>query len=158
MNESLPKDDTTVVELSAEAKLKMELINEIRQAPDNDTRKQKIDIAVQVLGKHPRKIKRMLAKVESEGLLVLAETVRTDKGTLRNTTTYWQDFIIKTYKDGNRNGSRISRNQVYQKVKAYAKHKLSLKEGEYPSHVTVYKVLEPFIQKKKARHPGQGVQ
>lgn len=158
MNESSPKDDVTVVELSAEARLKMELIDAIKQAPDNNARKQKIDIAAQALGKHPRTIKRMLAKVESEGLLVLAETVRTDKGTLRNTTTYWQDFIIKTYKDGNRNGSRISRNQVYQKVKAYAKHKLALKEGEYPSHVTVYKVLEPFIQKKKPRHPGQGVQ
>ena len=126
MNEPPPKDNVTVVELSAEAKLKMELIDAIRHAPDNDTRKQKIDIAAQVLGKHPRTIKRMLAKVESEGLLVLAQTVRTDKGTLRNTTTYWQDFIIKTYKDGNRNGSRISRNQVYQKVKAHALYRTHL--------------------------------
>ena len=38
-----------------------------------------------------------------------------------------------------------------------AEAKLSgLKEGEFPSHVTVYKVLKPFLNKTKLRHPGQG--
>ena len=46
--------------------------------------------------------------------------------------------------------------QIWKLIEAEAKLS-GLKDGEFPSHVTVYKVLEPFLNKKKLRHPGQGL-
>ncbi len=40
---------------------------------------------------------------------------------------------------------------MYLKVKAHAEQKLELSEGEYPSHVTVYKILEPYVNQQKNR-------
>ncbi len=158
LEEPEAKEYKILTELSDEAKLKMELIEAIRHAGDRQTRKEKIEEAAKRLDKSPRTIRRMLAKVEQEGLVALAETVRSDKGQFR-IDPKWQEFIIKTYKQGNRNGLRRSPYQVWKLVEAKAKTKDGLKDGEFPSHVTVYKILEPLIDKKKnkVRHPGQGL-
>lgn len=52
----------------------------------------------------------------------------------------------------------MSPHQVFIQLKSHAELNLGLKEGEYPSHVFVYKVLEPFIPDKKPsiRRPNQG--
>ena len=157
LEEPEAKEYKILTELSEEAQLKMELIEEIRHAGDRSTRTEKIEEAAKKLCKSTRTIRRMLAKVEHEGLAALAETVRSDKGQFR-IDPKWQEFIIKTYKQGNRNGLRLSPYQVWKLVEAKAK-KDGLKDGEFPSHVTVYKILEPLINKKKnkVRHPGQGL-
>jgi putative transposase len=154
-----PKSNSRIsTEFSEDAQLKIELIESIRSASDRETRNKRIQTAAQQLQKHPRTITRMLEKVDREGLAALTETIRSDRGKHR-ISPFWQEFIIKAYKGGNKHSLRISRNQVYLKVKAHAEQKLGLSEGEYPSHVTVYKVLEPYVnqQKKKPRHPGSGI-
>ncbi|HEY9601546.1 MAG TPA: Mu transposase C-terminal domain-containing protein [Allocoleopsis sp.] len=157
-NTSSTQDCTILTELSEEAKLRMELIDAIRQAPDKDTRKQKIQEAADELGKHPRTITRMLDKVEREGLAALGQTIRSDKGT-RRISKDWEQFIIKTYLDAYKNGLRMSRHQVWLRVKGYAELELGLKKGQYPSHWTVYEILKPYVEEKtrKVRHPGQGL-
>ena len=74
----------------------MELIEAIRHAGDRQTRSEKIEEAAKKLGKSTRTIRRMVTKVEQEGLAALAETVRSDKGQLR-TSLEWQEKIIKLY-------------------------------------------------------------
>lgn len=146
--------------------LKLQAIEEIRQTPP-ELKQQKIKQWADRLEKHPRTITRMLAKVETEGLAALARTVRSDAGKLRGSKrwrrkdlAFWQEFIEKTYKDGNKHSRRMTPNQVFLQVKGHAELELGLKEGEYPSHVFVYKILEPLIEKKnrKVRNPGQGPQ
>ena len=107
LEEPKAKEYKILTELSDEAKLKMELIEEIRHAGDRKTRREKIEEAAKKLDKSPRTIRRMLSKVEEEGLAALAETVRSDKGQFR-IDPKWQEFIIKTYKQGIRNGLRLS--------------------------------------------------
>ncbi len=52
----------------------------------------------------------------------------------------------------------MTRNLVNNQVKGHAELDLGLEEGEYPSHMFVYKIIDPIIEKKnrKVRNPGQG--
>lgn len=158
------KEYKILTELSEDDKLKRELIQAIRHAKkDLKTKTKLIKEAAIKLGKSTRTIRRMVAKVEQEGLAALASTVRSDRGQLR-ISPQWQEKIIKLYKQKKRQVNQKDKNkklevncfQIWKLIEAEAKLS-GLKDGEFPSHVTVYKVLEPFLNKKKLRHPGQGL-
>ncbi|GAB4543596.1 MAG: hypothetical protein Tsb0014_37330 [Pleurocapsa sp.] len=150
-------------ELSESQKLKMELIEGIRHAENRQTKTKLIEEAAKKLEKSTRTIRRMVAKVEQEGLSALAYNVRSDRGQFR-ISLEWQEKIIKLYKQKRRQLNKKNSNkklevncfQIWKLIEAEAKL-AGLKDGEFPSHVTVYKVLEPFLNKKKLRHPGQGL-
>ena len=150
-------------ELSEADKLKMELVQSIRHACDRETKSKLILEAANKLEKSTRTIRRMVSKVEQEGFPALASTVRSDKGQLR-ISPEWQEQIIKLYKKKRRLLNKKNKDkklevncfQIWKLIEAEAKLS-GLKDDEFPSHVTVYKVLEPFLNKKKLRHPGQGL-
>ncbi|MDJ0596659.1 MAG: DDE-type integrase/transposase/recombinase [Pleurocapsa sp. MO_226.B13] len=150
-------------ELSESDKLKMKLIEGIRHASDLKTKTRLIKEAADKLDKSTITIRRMVLKVEQEGLAALASTVRSDKGQFR-ISPEWREKIIKLYEKKRRILNKKNTNkklavncfQIWKLIEAEAKQ-LGLKDGEFPSHVTVYKVLEPFLNKKKLRHPGQGL-
>ena len=160
-----PEDKEYVLfsELSESQKLKMELIEGIRHAKDRQTKTKLIEEAAKKLEKSTRTIRRMVAKVEQEGLSALAYNVRSDRGQFR-ISPEWQEKIIKLYKQKRRQLNKKNKDkklevncfQIWKLIEAEAKLS-GLKDGEFPSHVTVYKVLEPFLNKKKLRHPGQGL-
>ena len=162
-NKSEEKEYVIFSELSEKDKLKMELIEGIRHASDRKTKTKLIEQAAEKLEKSTRTIRRMVSKVEDEGLSALATTVRSDKGQLR-ISLEWQEKIVKLYKQKRRvlnkknkdKNLEVNRLQIWKLIEAEAKLS-GLKDGEFPSHVTVYKVLEPFLNKKKLRHPGQGL-
>ncbi|ARV59930.1 hypothetical protein BZZ01_15995 [Nostocales cyanobacterium HT-58-2] len=52
---------------------------------------------------------------------------------------------MKTYKEGNKGSKRITRQQVFIRVRARA-DELGVKP---PSHMTVYRILEPVIEKQE---------
>lgn len=157
------KEYTIFSELSEKDKLKMELIEGIRYASDLKTKTKLINEAANKLEKSTRTIRRMVSKIKQEGLSALASTVRSDKGQLR-ISLEWQEKIIKLYKKKRRVLNKKNKDkklevncfQIWKLIEAEAKLS-GLKDGEFPSHVTVYKVLEPFLNKKKLRHPGQGL-
>ena len=153
---------------------KYQVIVEIKQASHSD-RQKVIKKWAKKLHKHERTIKRLVQKVNEEGLSALVRKKRNDAGQLTGSiqwkrngeeqwrsreegVTYWTEFIINTYKKANKASRRISPHQVYIQVKSHAELDLDLKEGEYPSHVFVYKVLEPLIPDKqpRIRRPNQG--
>ncbi|MBL1200948.1 MAG: transposase [Nostoc sp. GBBB01] len=156
---------------------KMDLIDTIRQAPNKAARRDAIVDAAKALGKSTRTIKRMIEKVEQIGVATLA-VGRKDKGQYR-IPKYWHDFIVSLHKWGNREGSRINHNQIFVYLKALASQGEGLKHnkyderfkgysqaredlilGNYPSHVTVYKVINSYLEEKnnKPRHPGSPVE
>nr|WP_244329166.1 Mu transposase C-terminal domain-containing protein [Tolypothrix sp. PCC 7910] len=140
-------------ELSDEAKLKMEVIQSLLEAGDRTTYAQRLKEAAEKLGKSVRTVRRLIDKWEQEGLLGLAQAERADKGKYR-VDEDWQEFILKTYKEGNKGSKRMTRQQVAVRVKARA-DELDVKP---PSHMTVYRILEPVIEKqekaKSIRSPG----
>ncbi len=96
-----------------------------------------------------------MKKYREEGLVGISKS-RSDKGKVRIDRD-WYDFILDTYKKGNQRGKRITRHQVFLKVKGRAKQ-LRLEKKDYPSHQTVYRIIDLYIEeqdkKRKARSPG----
>jgi putative transposase len=82
-----------------------------------------------------------LAKWEQEGLAAINQDQRADKGKHRIAPD-WQDFILKTYKEGNKGSKRITPAQVAIRVQARAQE---LGEEDYPSYRTVYRVLDGWL-------------
>ena len=141
-------------ELSEEAKLKLEIIESLIEPCDRATYGQRLTEAAHKLGKSKRTVQRLMQKWEEEGLAAITSTARVDKGKHR-ISPQWQDFIIKTYREGNKGSKRMSRKQVALRVKAKA---AELGEENYPTQRTVYRVLTPIIEaqerKKNIRSTG----
>ncbi|WP_246163043.1 MULTISPECIES: helix-turn-helix domain-containing protein [Brasilonema] len=152
-NSTLTEANVIVSELSDEAKLKMEVIQSLLSAGDRTTYAERLKEAAEKLGKSVRTVRRLIDKWEQEGLVGLVQGQRADKGKHR-VDENWQEFILKTYKEGNKGSKRMTRQQVAVRVKARA-DELGVKP---PSHMTVYRVLKPLIDKeekaKSIRSPG----
>jgi putative transposase len=144
---------------------RVQAVEDIKQAPAHQ-RREKIKLWADRLEVHPRSVTRLLERVEKEGLASLVRFTRTDAGEKRGSKQWkgksvdeWKEFILTTYKRGNKSTLRMNRSQVFNQVKAHAVIELGLPEdeGEYPSIGFVYGVLNPLVeQKKEKRNPGQG--
>ncbi|WP_062291529.1 Mu transposase C-terminal domain-containing protein [Nostoc piscinale] len=166
-----------VNEDSPEYLKKVDLIDAIRQAPNKAARRDAIADAVKALGKSTRTIKRMVEKVEQVGVATLA-VGRKDKGQYR-ISKQWHDFIVNLHKWGHREGSRINHHQIVgylkalasqgeklqqhkydEKFKEYSQVREDLIAGKHPSHVTVYKVINSYLEEKNktVRHPGSPIE
>ncbi|MDZ8189277.1 MAG: Mu transposase C-terminal domain-containing protein [Nostoc sp. ChiSLP02] len=141
-------------ELSAEAKLKMEVIQGLVEPCNRKTYGQKLRAAAEKLGKTVRTVQRLVKKYQQDGLCAIVDTQRNDKGNYR-IDPEWQKFIITTFKEGNKGSKKMTPAQVAMRVQVRAEH-LGLEK--YPSHMTVYRVLNPIIerqeQKQKQRNIG----
>ncbi|MFQ4144590.1 Mu transposase C-terminal domain-containing protein [Chlorogloeopsis sp. ULAP02] len=141
---SITEANVIVSELTDEAKLKMEVIQSLLEATDRTTYTQRLQQAAVKLGKSVRTVRRLIDKWEQEGLVGLTQTQRADKGKHR-VNENWQEFILKTYKEGNQGSKRMTRQQVAVRVKVRA-DELGVKP---PSHMTVYRILQPLIEKQE---------
>ncbi|MGV0107457.1 Integrase catalytic domain-containing protein [Nostoc sp. DSM 114160] len=166
-----------VNEDSADYLKKVDLIDAICQAPNKAARRDAIVDAAKALGKSTRTIKRMIEKVEQIGVATLA-VGRKDKGQYR-IPKYWHDFIVSLHEWGNREGSRINHNQIFgylkalaskgeelkdkkynEKFKGYSQVREDLIAGQCPSHVTIYKIINCYLEEKnkRVRHPGSPIE
>ncbi len=81
-----------------------------------------------------------MKKVEKEGLAAFAQNGRRDKG-IRRISQEWQDFIVAAYDKGKCTPAQVAI-KVRQKAKADG-------QDYYPSHMTVYRLLAPFIARQE---------
>ena len=169
-------------ELDSETEQKLNAIEPILQASNKQQRTQAILQAAETLGKSPRTIRRMINKIAHEGVGTITAG-RQDKGQYR-ISQQWRDFILKLYKWGKKEGARPNRSQIYNALMALAAQGERLRtdikkkdgfakllkpypdvledliKGKYPSHVTVYKVINNELDRKKkssSRHPGADI-
>jgi putative transposase len=145
--------DEIIAELPEAAKLKLEVIQSLMEPCDRATYSQKLKDAAAKLGKSKRSVQRLVKKWEEEGLAGMVGVERSDKGQYRIDPD-WQQFILKTYQEGNKGSKRITPAQVAVRVKVRARE-LGVKP---PSHMTVYRILNPLIEKQERaasiRSPG----
>ncbi|MCP6761974.1 MAG: DDE-type integrase/transposase/recombinase [Fischerella sp. CENA71] len=99
------------------------------------------------LGISVRSLQRLVQAWREHGVAGLYRQRRDDYGQMQ-ISGFWQDFILKTYREGNRGGRRMSRAQVFVRVKVQAQE---LGTDDYPSHMTVYRLLQPEIEKGERR-------
>jgi len=154
INENKHREKNEIIaELDEETKKKLEVIQALLEPCDRKTYGLKLEQAAQKLGKSKRTVQRLVKKWEEEGLAGLSSTKRADRGSYRINEEL-QKFIIKTYEDGNKGSKRITPKQVFLRTKAKA-FEMGI---ESPSHMTVYRMLNPLIEKKKQaksiRSPG----
>ncbi|NHC36880.1 DDE-type integrase/transposase/recombinase [Scytonema millei VB511283] len=147
----LPSDEL----LTDKVNRRIEVLQSLIEPCDRKTYGIKKREAARKLGVSLRQVERLLQKWREHGLVGLTAT-RSDKGKYRLEQD-WVDFIINTYTNGNKGSKRMTRHQVFMRVKGRAKQ-LALKKGEYPSHQSVYRILDQHIEqkdrKRKARSPG----
>lgn len=134
-----------IAELSSSAQLRLEMLQRLVESCDRATYGERLQEAAQKLGKSVRTVQRMVKSWEQNGLAGLESGFRADKGQAR-IDQEWQDFIIKIYQAGTKDSKRITPAQVAVRVKVRAQQ-LGVKK--YPSHMTVYRILEPIIAKKE---------
>ena len=145
MKDETLESNKIVSELSEDGRRKMEAIQYLAEPCDRQTYGERLREAAERLDCSIRTVQRLVNRWEKDGLLAFTSSARADKGQHRTDET-WKEFIIKTYKDGNKNSKRITPAQVALKVKARA-HKLGL--DTFPSHMTVYRILKPVIESQK---------
>lgn len=133
-----------IAQLSPEAQARMEILQPLLEPCDRTTYGERLRNAAQQMDKSVRTIQRMVKDLEKNGLAALEGGRRADKGKSR-IDQEWKDFIVKTYQNGTKDGKRMTPAQVAVRVKVRAKQ---LGIEKYPSHMTVYRILDPLIAEK----------
>ena len=110
--------------------------------------------AAQELGISDRSLRRLQRQYREQGLDGLKRQERSDQGQPR-VSEAWREFILKTYRKGNRGMRATSPAQV---AKLVASRAAELGQSEYPSRRSIYRILAPEIkraeQKQKRRAIG----
>ncbi|MGK7892175.1 MAG: Mu transposase C-terminal domain-containing protein [Xenococcus sp. (in: cyanobacteria)] len=139
-------------ELGGLAKIKLEVIQSLLEPCDRSEYGERLRVGAKKLGVSVRSVQRLFKKYQEQGITALVSTSRADKGNHR-ISEFWQDFILKTYKQGNKGSKRMSPKQVALRVQAKA---AEIGDDKPPSYKTVLRVVKPIQQKKEKsiRSPG----
>ncbi|AFY45248.1 Mu transposase C-terminal domain-containing protein [Nostoc sp. PCC 7107] len=152
-DDELEETNVIFTELSAEAKLKMDVIQGLLEPCDRKTYGEKLRVAAEKLGKTVRTVQRLVKKYQQDGLSAIVETQRNDKGSYR-IDPEWQKFIVNTFKEGNKGSKKMTPAQVAMRVQVRAEQ-LGLQK--FPSHMTVYRVLNPIIERQERKQKQRNI-
>ena len=140
-NAFISESNEIITELvSAEARLKLQVIQKLIEPCDRATYGERLQSAATTLNCSVRTVQRLVKKWEEEGLAAFAQDGRCDKGKHR-ISEEWENFIVEAWNNG-----KCTPAQVAIKVRTKAKAE---GQAQYPSHMTVYRVLAPLIEKKQ---------
>lgn len=147
----LPEQDTdeswAIVEGESElpnyVQRRMRIIQQLMAARGTKTYPQVQRQAARSLGISVRSLRRLVKAWQELGVAGLLRQPRSDQGSVK-TSQEWQDFIVKTYKDGNRGSRQMSPAQVVVQVRSRAE---TLGVEDYPGRTTVYRILRPYVEK-----------
>ena len=94
-----------------------------------------------------RHVRRLLSVYREAGVSGLLRQERSDCG-VRRLSAEWEEFILQTYREGNKGSRELSRAQVARMVASRANDK-GLES--YPSRRSVYRILEEEIKAQERR-------
>lgn len=133
------------VTLPAEVQQRMGVIQRLLVAEGTKRYGKVQAAAAEELGVTVRSVQRMVKRWREEGVAGLRTQARSDRGEIR-ISPEWQEFIVKTYRAGNRGSRTMSPAQVAVRVQVRANEQ---EEADYPSRATVYRVLKPYVEKQR---------
>ena len=140
------KDDSRKGELmrslSESERQRLSVLQELLATAGQPGYGQRQAAAAQQLGITVRSVRRLTRQLRESGVESVIRRSRSDRGEAR-IGQQWQQFIVRTYREGNRGSRRMSPAQVAVRVKVRAQE---LGTQEYPSHMTVYRILKPLIE------------
>lgn len=131
--------------LTAEERERVSVLQQLLATADQPNYGKRQQAVAGKLGMTERSVRRLVRQLREEGVESVVRRVRSDRG-LKRISKDWQQFIMQTYKEGNRGSRSLSPAQVAVRVKVRAEE---LGIEEYPSHMTVYRVLKPLTQQEQ---------
>lgn len=137
--------------MSARQRERLEVVQDLMGAADRVSYRQREAAAAERLELSISSIQRLVREWKKQGVGGLSWRERSDRGEYR-ISQEWRDFIVKTYREGNEGSRQMTPAQVSVRVKVRAQEKGLEK---YPSHMTVYRVLNPLIE--KAQQPKRSI-
>jgi putative transposase len=150
----LVETNIIAAELDSAAQLKLDVIQRLMDPCDRATYGQRLREAAETLQLSVRQVQRVVKRWESDGVVGLTQVGRSDRGQHR-IGEFWEDFIIKTYREGNKGSKRMTPKQVSVRVQAKARE---INDAKPPHYRTVLRVLAPIIERQKKaksiRSPG----
>jgi putative transposase len=126
---------------------RLRLLQELRASAGELGYGKRQEKVAQKLGITCRSVRRLLRHLGESGAGSVVRSPRRDRGEAR-IGSEWEQYIVKTYVEGNRGSCKLNPLQVWVRVKIRAEE---LGTTEYPSHMTVYRVLRPLIEKKRVK-------
>lgn len=141
-----PVDDNAIDEqvgsLSAEEQERMSVLQQLIATAEQPNHVKRQQAVAQKLGISDRSVRRLLRQLREKGVVQVVRQSRSDRGIARIGED-WQKFIVQTYKEGNRGSRTMSPAQVAVRVKVRAQE---LGIEDYPSHMTVYRLLRSLTK------------
>ncbi|MGA7954553.1 MAG: Mu transposase C-terminal domain-containing protein, partial [Gloeobacterales cyanobacterium] len=139
-------------ELAAEVQCRVKVIQQLMAVHGTKRYAKVQQQAAQRLGISVRSLRRMVKAWQEQGIAGLSRQMRSDQGSVK-TSRGWQDFIVKTYREGNRGSRQMSPAQVAVRVRACAQ---DLAAEDYPGRSTIYRILRPQIEKRQRQKRSLG--
>jgi putative transposase len=150
---SASAEGVLMTELSEQERARIALIGGLVQGIGGGEKGQTVEQVAKQLGLSESSVKRLMRQWQAEGIAGLVRQVRSDRGEHR-VSAEWREYIVKTYREGNRGGRQMSPAQVAVRVAARA---AELEEAEYPSRSTVYRVLRLQVQEPLKSRSGEAL-
>jgi len=129
--------------LSGAALERLKWIGELIGIADRGEYGRRREAVAKALKLSERSVDRLVRQGRREGVASIVRRGRSDRGRHR-VSREWQEFVVKTYREGNRGSRRMSRAQVDVRVKVRAQE---IGSEDAPSRVTVYRILERLIER-----------
>ncbi|MGK7899042.1 MAG: helix-turn-helix domain-containing protein [Xenococcus sp. (in: cyanobacteria)] len=134
-----------IVSLTSDQQERLEVIRSLLEREKQEDYGKYQEKVAKKLGISVRTLRRWLQRYRREGIASVVKQPRSDSGKLKIASD-WQDFIMRTYKEGNRGSRKMSKAQVYLRVRVRASE---LGREDHPSHMTVYRLLNSYEEQKK---------
>jgi putative transposase len=122
---------------------RLEVVQEILSAPDRRSYREREVEGAKRLELSLSSIQRLVREWKKHGVEGLSWRERSDRGGYR-ISGEWREFIERTYREGNEGSRQMTPAQVYVRVKVEAEERGGV---EYPSHMSVYRVLNRIIER-----------
>lgn len=109
--------------------------------------------AAQELSLSDRSLRRLIHQFREQGIAGIIRQSRSDQGQLK-VSEDWHQFIVQTYRKGNRGMRHTAPAQVANLVQSRA---AKLGHSSYPSRATVYRILESEVKSRSLKKKRRGL-
>lgn len=147
---AVPDSDPTSVrsrELTVVEQERVKAMQQLTNAPDRVTYLALQQEIAEQLNMSVRNVQHLLKAWQVEGVAGVIRQGRSDCGK-RRLDEDWTDYIVQTYRAGNRGGRRMSRAQVAVRVAARA---IEIGDSHPPSRASVYRVLQSEMDQQAVK-------
>ena len=135
------------VEDSGELQRRLAVLHRLSSFVGHDEYQSQQQAAAKALKTSVRHVRRLLSVYREAGVAGLLRQERSDAG-VRKVGVGWEEFILQTYREGNKGSRELSRAQVARLVASRADEQGL---ASYPSRRSVYRILAEEIKAKERR-------